>query len=102
MARLVAIYRTPNDPPAFDRYYADHHAPLAKKIPGLTKYDISKGPVRTPRGSSDVHLIAMLHFESMAALQAGLGSPEGQATAADLQNFANGGVDLYFFDDGPA
>ena len=102
MARLVAIYRTPRDPAAFDRYYADSHVPLAKKIPGLTKYDISRGPVMAPGGSSGVHLIAMLHFESMGALQAGLGSPEGQATAADLGNFADGGVDLYFFDDGPA
>ena len=102
MARLVAIYRTPRDPAAFDRYYADSHVPLAKKIPGLTKYDISRGPVMAPGGASGVHLIAMLHFESMGALQAGLGSPEGQATAADLGNFADGGVDLYFFDDGPA
>ena len=30
----------------------------------------------------------------MDALQAGLGSPEGQAAAADLANFATGGVTL--------
>jgi hypothetical protein len=27
-----------------------------------------------------------------------LGTPEGQATAADLGNFATGGVDLFIFD----
>jgi len=34
----------------------------------------------------------------VAAIQAALGSPEGQATAADLGNFASGGVDLYIAD----
>lgn len=34
----------------------------------------------------------------MADIQAGLESPEGQAAAADLGNFAQAGVDLLFFD----
>ena len=33
-------------------------------------------------------------FDSMAAIAAGLGSPQGQATAADLANFASAGVDI--------
>lgn len=99
MARLMAIYKTPKDPTAFDAYYFSTHVPLAKKIPGLGAYEVSKGPVLTPRGPAPVHLVANLHFASMAALQAGLASAEGKATASDLKNFADGGVDLYFFDD---
>ena len=34
----------------------------------------------------------------MADLEAALASPVGQATAADLANFADGGVDLMMFD----
>jgi len=34
----------------------------------------------------------------MAAIQAALTSPEGQATAGDLANFAQAGVDLLMFD----
>jgi hypothetical protein len=34
----------------------------------------------------------------MTDLQASLGSSEGQAAAADLPNFATGGVDLFTFD----
>jgi uncharacterized protein (TIGR02118 family) len=34
------------------------------------------------------HLVAELEFDTMADLQAGMASPEGQAAAADLQNFA--------------
>ncbi|TIN20878.1 MAG: EthD family reductase, partial [Mesorhizobium sp.] len=33
MARLVALYKTPKDVAAFDRYYVSTHIPLAKAIP---------------------------------------------------------------------
>jgi uncharacterized protein (TIGR02118 family) len=98
MARLVALYKTPKDTAAFDAYYRSTHIPLAKKIPGLRAYDISRGPVATPAGPSDFHLVATLTFDSMDALQAALASPEGQATAGDLANFADGGVELLVFE----
>ncbi len=50
MARLVVTYKTPKDAGGFDAYYFNTHVPIAKKIPGLRKYEISKGPVRTPTG----------------------------------------------------
>lgn len=98
MARLVALYRTPKDKGAFDRYYHETHVPLARKIPGLTRYEISDGTVLGPEGPSSIHLVAILHFASLEAIKTALGTPEGQATAADLGNFADGGVDLMFFD----
>ncbi len=98
MAKLLALYKTPKDTAAFDRYYHATHVPMAKKIPGLRKYEISKGPVAAPAGPAGLHLVAVLEFESAAALQAALASPQGQATAADLANFADGGVDLLVFD----
>ena len=42
--------------------------------------------------------MALLGFDSMAAIQQALGSPEGQATAADLGNFAQAGVELLMFE----
>lgn len=39
-----------------------------------------------------------LYFESLDAIKAGLASPKGQAVAGDLASFADGGVELYFFD----
>jgi len=88
----------PKSAEAFDKYYAATHIPLAKKIPGLKKYDVSAGGVGTPAGPSEIHLVATLQFDSLATLQAGMGSPEGRAAGADLANFADGGVDLYLFD----
>ncbi|WP_214470336.1 EthD family reductase [Mesorhizobium sp. dw_380] len=98
MARLVALYKTPKDRTAFDRYYFSTHIPLAKTIPGLRKYEISDGGGHSPDGPSGYHLVAILHFDSVADIKAALASPEGQATAADLGNFADGGVELLLFE----
>jgi uncharacterized protein (TIGR02118 family) len=98
MAEILVIYKTPKDPAAFDRYYAETHIPLAKKLPGLRKYQVSQGSVASAAGPSGVHLIATLTFDSVAAVQAALASPEGQAAAADLPKFATGGADILFYD----
>lgn len=98
MAKLVALYKTPKDTAAFDQYYFATHVPLAKKIPGLKKYDVSDGGAYGPEGASPYHLVATLYFDTLADIRSALGSPEGQATAGDLGNFADGGVELVFFD----
>lgn len=98
MAKLVVLYKKPKNADAFDEYYASTHVPLANKIPGLKKYDISQGAVGSPAGPSGIHLVATLYFDSLDALKAGLASPQGQAAAGDLANFADGGAELHFFD----
>jgi uncharacterized protein (TIGR02118 family) len=98
MAQLVVIYKTPKDPAAFDKYYAETHIPLAKKIPGIRKYQVSKGGIASPAGASGVHLIATLSFDNLAAIQAAFASPEGQTAAADVPKFASGGADMMMFD----
>jgi uncharacterized protein (TIGR02118 family) len=98
MPKVLVLYKTPKSTETFDKHYMAVHAPLAKKIPGLKTYDISRGGVGTPAGPSDIHLVATLAFDTMDALKAGMGSAEGKAAAADLANFADGGVDLYIFD----
>jgi uncharacterized protein (TIGR02118 family) len=98
MARLVVMYKSPKDAAAFDRHYFETHIPIAKKIPGLRKYETSKGTVATPSGDSDYHLIAILHFDNLPAIQKAFASPEGQAAAADVQTFASGGAEMLLFD----
>jgi uncharacterized protein (TIGR02118 family) len=98
MAKVYAMYRHPADAAAFDRYYYDKHLPLAKTVPGLTGYEVTRGTIASVGGSAPYHLIATLTFASVASVNAALASPEGQATAADLGNFATGGVDLFIAD----
>ena len=98
MARLLVLYKKPADAAAFDAHYSATHIPLAKKVPGLRRYEVSRGPVLTPNGESGYHLVATLHFDSVDAIQSGLRSPEGAAAAGDLANFAQAGVELLVFD----
>lgn len=99
MARLIAMYRTPTDPAAFDRYYFGTHVKIAKTLPGLTTYSVTRGPVMTPQGPSPYYLVATLSFPSRAVIEAAFASPEGQATVADVGKFATAGVDIFFADD---
>ena len=101
MARMVVVYRKPKDVEAFDRHYFDVHIPLAKRLPGLRKYEISCGPVAVLAGSPDIHLIGTLHFDDVAAIQKAFASAEGQAAAADRQLYAPNetGIQMFVFED---
>ena len=97
-AQLVVTYGAPADPAAFDEYYFGRHVPLAMTIPGLRRYEVNEGPIATPEGPAAAHLVAILHFDSMADVGAAFASAQGQATGADLGNFATGGVSMVMFE----
>lgn len=91
---LTAAYGHPSDPAAFDDHYASTHAPLASRVPGVREFT-ARRCASLDDGPPPYYLIAQLGFDSAADLQAGLASPEGQAAAADLTNFADGGATLF-------
>lgn len=94
MVKLVVAYGTPDDPAAFDDYYAKTHVPLVEKIPDMRRFEAGK-VLGTPDGSAaPYYFIAELWFDSTEALQAAMGSAEGQAAGADVPNFATGGATL--------
>jgi uncharacterized protein (TIGR02118 family) len=94
MVRLTVLYGQPQDPAAFDRHYQGTHAALAQKIPGVKGFVVNKLTSLNPQEPSPYYMIAELYFESMAALQSALQSPEGQAAAGDVPHFATGGAIL--------
>jgi len=95
MVKWVAVYRKPDDVEAFDKHYNEVHAPLAAKMPGLLKMEVSK-IYGTPVGESDLHLIAEMYFESKEALLEALSSTEGRAAGKDLRGFAGPLVTMHF------
>jgi uncharacterized protein (TIGR02118 family) len=100
MARMIAIYKTPRDTAAFDKHYFEVHIPLAKKLPGLIRYDVGRSPIISTTGHTDVYCIGTLHFESMDAIKSAFASQEGKACAADRKILApeNDDVQIYLFD----
>jgi len=88
--QLTALYHQPDDAAAFDEHYDGTHVPLTTKIPGLQRYTVSR-PAPDRRGNPPAyHLVAVLEWEDEAAFGAGMRSPEGKATSADLANFTAG------------
>lgn len=94
MHLLTVAYGHPSDPAAFDDHYTSTHSPLARKVPGVREFT-ARRCASLDDTPPPYHLIAQLGFDSAEDLQAGLASPEGQAAAADLANFADGGATLF-------
>jgi uncharacterized protein (TIGR02118 family) len=62
----------------------------------LQRFEAAQG-IATPHGSELFYQrIAELTFQDMDALQARLGSEEGQAAVNDIPNSATGGVTISF------
>jgi uncharacterized protein (TIGR02118 family) len=100
MAGMVVIYKQPADAEAFERHYFETHIPLAKKIPGLRKYEVSRGPITVLAGPQDVYLVGTLHFDHLEGMKKGFASPEGKAAGADRRLYApdESGVQIFIFD----
>jgi len=95
MVKLVALYRRPPDPIAFDRHYAHTHLPLIRKMPGLRRLEVWR-ITGAPGGESPYALIAEMYFDDQDALRGALRSPEGRAAGDDLQRFAAGLVTMVY------
>lgn len=94
-AKLMVFYKAPSNPETFDKYYFGTHILLAQKMPGLVKLEVSRFTGENP----PYYLMATLYFNSREEREAGLNSPEGQAAAADLPNFASPDSVIFAFAD---
>jgi uncharacterized protein (TIGR02118 family) len=88
---MTILYGMPEDPEQFRRYYYETHIPVARKMEGLTGWNLSWIDGDAENRAPYV-LVAELYAESAAALDAILASPEGLAASADLDNFVTAGV----------
>ncbi|HXQ25717.1 MAG TPA: EthD family reductase [Candidatus Acidoferrales bacterium] len=97
MHKVLALYPPPRDPAHFKRYYEETHLPLAGQLPGLlsSRYTFSIDGVGSP---SPYFCIWEGEFASEAAMGAAMQSPIGQKVAADVANYATGGVTIIHFD----
>jgi len=81
MARFVVMYDTPSDLAAFERHHNDVHISLAKQYPCLRRFTRSHEPAAVI--GEPCHMVVMLDWDDMAALEAALGSEIGQRIAED-------------------
>jgi len=94
---VIVLYNQPKDTAAFEKYYAEKHVPLfashAQEI-GVTRVELVKFPATIDGQRPALYRMADIRFESRAALEKGIATAGFKAAAADLANFASGGVTL--------
>ena len=93
--KVVVLYTKPDDAEAFDQYYLGTHMPLVSKVPGLLRAESGRFLAAADGGEMTFYRIAELYFADTDALNAGLGSPEGNAAAADYGKIAPPGSRLF-------
>jgi len=92
--RLIALYRQPPDPNAFDQVYFGTHLPLIAKVPGLQRTVVSRF-TRTIMGDG-FYMMAEMSFPDEATLKTAMRSPQMGEAGANLATFADGFVTLMF------
>lgn len=89
--KLIVMYPTPKDVPAFERLYQDEHVPMAvAKLAGKTKL-VATQVQGSPQGPPAFYRIAEVHFPSLEALQACAASAGGKETLAHAAKISSGG-----------
>lgn len=86
MTKLVALYKTPPDKDLFDKAYFEEHMPLARKMPGLKRTEVSK--LKSLGPDEKYYMQTEMYFDDIDSLNAAMGSPEGKAAASNLMSFA--------------
>ena len=92
MMKVTVLYGIPVSPDAFEKYYAGTHLPLAAKMKGLARIELTKFVAGPDGGKPAFYRMAELYFTTQVQMEQSLGSVEGKATVADLPKFATGGV----------
>ncbi len=95
--RLIALYRQPPDPAAFDKAYFGAHLPLIGKVPGLQRTTLTRF-TRTLQGDG-YYLMAEMFFSDESSLRQAMRSPEMAAAGDNLASFARDLVTLMFAED---
>jgi len=88
MVKVTVLYGPPSGPAAFEDYYANSHLPIAAKTPNVRRFEAGRVIGTPDAGEPPYYRMAELWFDSQEDLE----SQEGQATAADIRNFATGGA----------
>jgi uncharacterized protein (TIGR02118 family) len=92
--KLVALYRQPPDPAAFDEAYFKTHLPLVRKVPGLEKTVVTR--FTRSLGGDALYMMAEMCFADEEALKRGMKSEEMGAAGKNLNSIAEGLMMMYF------
>lgn len=96
MHKLIALYHPPISKAQFRDHLVNVHLPLVAKFPKLRSlrygFDVDGGTHASP-----YYAVVECEFDDEGSLRSALASPEGEAAAADVPNYASAGVTIITF-----
>jgi uncharacterized protein (TIGR02118 family) len=96
--QFTTIYYRVDDEEKLESFFSHTHLPLAERLPGLVKSEVSR-IIGKPGGESRFHLAYSLYFASEASFQLSLGSEEGLELVQALKPWADAGLIVWYFAD---
>ena len=95
MIKLVALFKQPDDVREFERHYAEIHAPLMRKVPGLQRMEVTRN-LKAFRGEPEYFQITERYFADQASFDGAMASEENRAAGKDLMSFARDVVTMVY------
>lgn len=94
MYKVTLLYGQPADAAAFDKYFLETHLPLAERLDGYLKMEVTHF-VRGPSGEKPpFYRMAELYFVDQHSMNHSFDSPDGKAMISDFNSFAPGGMQM--------
>lgn len=94
MMKLTVLYGHPTNAETFDEHYKGTHLPLAAKMTGVARLELTRFVAGPDGKKPGFYRMAEVYFQSQAQMEQTLGSPAGKATVADILQFATGGATM--------
>ncbi|HIP70720.1 MAG TPA: EthD family reductase [Anaerolineae bacterium] len=84
--KLVALYKKPADPEAFEKRYFEGHAPLMEQVPGLQEMKITR--FKKTLAGEGFYMMVEMDFGDKETFNAAMQSQEMAAAGKDVNEFA--------------
>jgi uncharacterized protein (TIGR02118 family) len=91
-AKVVVLYGHPKDPAAFDKYYAETHAPMVRAVKTLKRFEVAKAQPAPNGNPPAFYLVADILFESLEALNATRATDEWQQSQQTFRSLRLGAL----------
>jgi len=94
MYKVTVLYAHPADASTFEKYFKEHHLPLAKRMEGLSRIEITKFHTSADGGKPQYYRMSELFFSTKAEMEETMSSPEGQAIINDMLNLTKSDIQI--------
>jgi len=94
MVKFMILFQRPGNLAAFEEGY-NRFLALIEGMPLITRRQVIH-ILGSPRGETNLFRILEVYFESQAALEESLRSPDGQSAGQTLMNFPPNSIEMLF------